>query len=259
MRFDPERLRKELIDGPVGIDSSLADDFNIQRAKNALDSTALVIEWMGIQCLLVGLNEAGVTLLDKARHWIESAIALGEIPNNHYDKYGSEAERLFRLVCCRWLLYGMHDQKSLDEGTRFSDLYYESFDDAEYRQCQAEQSIVRYLEAGRYARGIELYERENLPQPKDFAGVSTEWQMAYILCEQRLRKSYAEVDVNMAVRRFLSRNVGPWLAGGQYNTAALWMKLTAWDGVETAESARRALLCCYDYLRGLKRPAVHSS
>ena len=110
------------------------------------------IECTGIQCLVVGLNDAGVTLLEKARHWVESAITLGEIPNNHYSKYGSEAERLFRLARCRWLLYGKHDQESLDEGTRFSDLYYESFDDAEYRQSQAEESIVRYLEAGRYAR-----------------------------------------------------------------------------------------------------------
>ena len=42
MRFDPERLRKELVHGPVGIDSWLADDFEVQCAKNALDSTALV-------------------------------------------------------------------------------------------------------------------------------------------------------------------------------------------------------------------------
>ena len=78
--------------------------------------------------------------------------------------------------------------------------------------------------------------------------------MAYILCRQRLGEAYTDAEVRTAVRRFLTKKVGPWLDGGQYPTVAMWMKLTAWDGVETAESAKRALLRCYDYLRGLKGP-----
>jgi hypothetical protein len=253
-RFDPQRVRTNLLNGPVGITRYLALDFEEYRTNHALNGAALTMKCTGIKCCLVGLDEAGVAVLEKTKYWVEKSIELGEIPDHYYSKYGDEAVRLLRLALCRWLLYGKHDQEVLDEAARFNDAYLESMD-AEYRRAQVEVSIVGYLDARWYARGIELYELEDLPRLTDLARIRTECQMAYVLCKQRLQRTYPDAEVKLAVRKFLSKNVATWLGEGQYPTVAVWMKLTAWEGAEVAESARRALLCCYGYLRGLKRPS----
>ena len=202
-----------------------------------------------VECYLVGLRDAGEMVLKKAERWLLTAIEEHEIPVNHYIHYGEEAARLEWLAICRWLLYGKHDQASLDEAIEFEELFHS---EAEYPREHVESAMDVYLEAGQLARAVELYESVRLTKPKRWDGVRTGAQLAYMICRHRLGLAYTPDEMQAGVRKVLTRLVPEMLGSGLYYWVALWMKITAWDGLQ--ESAYEALMSCYDYLGGLRRP-----
>ena len=117
VKFDPDTSREMLL-GPVGIRYYLSADFDSLRTDRALGGSADGALLKAIECVLVAFDEPAVWLLEKAKGWLEAAIAMDERPNR-YDRNFTEAQRHEDLAQCNWLLTGVHDAETIAGRLRF--------------------------------------------------------------------------------------------------------------------------------------------
>lgn|SRR5487761_730041 len=242
--FDVDKTRGQLLSG-IGIERYLSRDFERAREKRALTSTSSSIIGCAIECLLVGFDEPAYKLLEKAREWLVAAIAGKELRRGFTLEW-AEPARLEHLGLCEWLLTGKHAAELLSDAVKGHDRYWQIHGPD---KLSVDLALVTYLDAGACDQAIELFERtRGLSPPKSLSQVRTEGRMAYVLCRHRRDRSCSEEEIRVCLRRFLSGQVKQWLNDGLYSVLVRWMKIAHWNGVESAQSAREALLHCYDYL-----------
>ena len=72
---------------------------------------------------MVGLDDAGYQLAEKARVWLRVAIDENEI-HRLYIRYGTEAERSTDYAMADWLLGGSDVLRFLKEAVSLTETYY---------------------------------------------------------------------------------------------------------------------------------------
>jgi hypothetical protein len=242
--FDADHERQLLL-GPVGFDWRLGLDQAEARSERSMGNHASSFVRMAVQCLVVGFDDPAYQLLQKAKSWLETAIAENEIPRSYF-QYGTEASRFRDLALCKWFLDGTHDSASLSRAVSLREQYFET---RGADKVEVGMVLPIYVEAGDNDLGMRRFEStRGMSPPKSLRNVSGEGRMAYVLCRQHLDGDYVQSDIDEALQRVFRRHMDEWLNHGQATTAARWMKIAHWDRTHSTESAKAALLHCYDYV-----------
>lgn len=241
--FDVAATKSQLL-SEVGFEWELSSDFERARSKRSLTGWGSGFLHRAIECLLVGFDEPAYKLLEKALVWLLAAMDEKEVPRG-LTLNGAETFRLEDIAICRWLLSGQHDAESLQSAVKRREVDMTS----EGRHKQSlELTLVVYLDAGRCERAIELFDTtRGFSPPKSPAQVRTQARMVYVLCKHRCRGEYTDGDIRKCLASFLRKQVDECLKG-PYTTLARWMKIAHWDGIASRESARAALLHCFNYV-----------
>lgn len=240
--FDIAKKRSLLL-SEIGFEWYLSRELGEARARRSLTGTASSLLASGVKCLLVGFDEPAYKLLEKAREWLLVAMEEKEVPRGS-TLNGAETLRLQDIALCNWLLTGSHDAECLRRAISGEELDMAS--EGQERHV-LELTLAVYLDAGQYERAIELFETTaGLSPPKSLANVRTEARMVYVLCKHRCRSEYSAEEVRKCLNQFLRCRVDEWLNTGLYTNMARWMKIAHWNGTESRESAREALLHCFD-------------
>jgi hypothetical protein len=249
--FDPVK-RRSLLLGDLGVEWELRQDFDECRALGGLGGNADAFLGSGILCLLIGLDQSASKLFQKAKQWIEAAIANDERPN-WYRAGGTEASRYHTLAICNWLLDARHDADSFQHYVSFEDQY---FMDPQVARDKIEASLVvpAYVSARALQRALEIIAMARIPEPKSLNGIRSEAQMSYALARHRLGLEFTSDEIDTALQRFLTRHMDKWLGDGHAVRAAEWMKIAYWDPSESRISPHDAILKCYQHLPNCTRP-----
>jgi hypothetical protein len=205
-----------------------------------------------VLCLLVGLNEGASKLLQKAKQWVEIAIAEDE-GGATLGPGGNAASRHHTVAMCTWLLEGRHDAEALQQFVVFEDKFIKQ---PAIAKDKIEVSLVlpTYINARAFERTLEIFAVARIPEPKSLEGIRNGAQMSYVLARHRMGLDYTADEVDGALKRFLMRHMDKWLGDGHAVQAAEWMKIAYWDPHEAEMSPKEAILKCYDHLPHCTRP-----
>ena len=245
--FAPERLRANL-EGTVGYEFDLASPFEDAETVGGLASSAHAFLNSGIACVLVGLDEPAHRLFSKAYDWLVAAISEDERPSAYF-AHGTEALRLADLALLNWLLEGIHDSGSQDHYVQQMDRYFEG--QKRLDRIGLLHSLVNYIAGGYIDRAFELVQKtKGLSAPRSRTQISNEAHVVHVLKEYGLDS----VEGRVAVRLFLDRSMGTWLANGHFGEAANWVKIAYWSQEATAVTPVQVVLQCYRHLPNCEPP-----
>lgn len=251
-RFDPLAQRQRAQDAVTGYRRMLKRSFREVEALCALGDAALSFTESAIKYLIIGLDDVADALFQKAREWVLASITREERPG-HYELGWTEASRYHTLALCNWFLEGRDDTESLACHMRYYDLFLSTT--PANNPVEISCTLPRYVDAGAYARVIELFEAtRGLKRPKSLTNVRAEGVMSYVLSRSRLGLEYSEAEVGTAVKLFLDRYLEDWLANGFYYQSAVWMRIAYRHGAQTELSPKETVLKVYDHLPGTKAP-----
>jgi hypothetical protein len=254
--FSPAKVREYLLEG--GVRFELAADFNEISLRESLTGYAMGFVETAIQCVLVGLAEPAIWILEKAAKWLPEAIAKEEDPYSaiHDDPQrsldGTRSLQYDSLAMSNFLLTGQHDIENLRHAVHFKNRYIAV---GEWERDDPELILPLYCDAGEFASAIAIFEQVcSGLEIGDLTVIDDSGSMSYLYSCHRLGKRFSESDLNMARDGFLKRTVPELLGHGNYSGAARWMKLFFWNGEESRDAAWKSVLRCYDYLPGVKQP-----
>ena len=89
-----------------GVQRLLGESISHARSGRFLASWARACYSDGVQAALCGLDSEASDLLNRAREWLQTAIAEQEVPEHHYFPLVHEANCHLKLALCHWLLDG---------------------------------------------------------------------------------------------------------------------------------------------------------
>ena len=245
--FDPANHRLRLT-GDTGYEWVLSLPFEKAGDVGGLASNADADINMAVRCILVGYREPARALLARAHEWLSIAIRDNERPRPLGAPGGAEAERHHNLALCNWLITGKHDIENFSLSIGYFEQFLNGSPRVATNKMQIDLSMAHYVDAKAYAEGLSRFENARIAPPASPKRVSSEAQMAYVLCRNGLYGEFSPADIETAKTAFLKRNTNQWLTNGLFSSAAEWMKVTRWPGEETEASAWAAVLRCYDYL-----------
>lgn len=198
--------------------------------------------------------------IPRALDWLNQAIKgkekFGESQNFHHMRLH------WARAISKWLLSAETGKDDWAEAMRFElDYWKDEPNTATWtiRHC-LDDYMAFALQAGRYAEGIETYERlvgvkkvplSKILKPRDYA---------YALCLQQTQGQFNDEDLFEAGRRVLQANLKEeWLGRGQSIRAATWLKIVYWDrdlraGRAPVLTPLQALLKAYDDMPNVPRP-----
>ncbi len=214
-RFSREEAKASLT-GDVGYEFDLSSPFEAARSVGGLASSARSFVNSAIKCFLVGYDDPGYQLLEKAEQWLEAAIESNEQPRRYFE-YGTEAIRLYDLALCRWLAHNAHDIDSLTQSINFRERYF----DKATKSDRVEFVLVlpEYLDAGRFDEAMRrtqgLWKSGRLPPEVEAAAAIANGQGEEIVGRKL-------IDSLLGVR------IPEWLARGHFDVAAKWLKVAHW-------------------------------
>jgi hypothetical protein len=244
--FDPIKTREHLL-ASYGVAMNLTAEFDPIQKDRSLTGYGEAMINQGIECLLVGLDDLGYQVLERGVRWLSIANEEREIPHIYFPDT-TEAARYFAVGLGNWLLHGLHDWNAFDKFARHYDQY---FSRQNVLDC-AELGLVlpEYVAARACERAIDLFERTSaLKMPRSLNNIRSAPCMSYVVAIHRLGRQYTENDLRQALQSFLSQEIPSDLGSNHRKAAATWMKIAHWTGEQTRQSAREALLHCYDYLK----------
>ena len=242
---------QERLSGPGGaVAIALQQDFQRSKTRNGLANSASFFLKRAVECILVDLDGAADELLNKAKHWLQVAIEVSEMPER-YVPNRTEQRRHADLALCHWLLYNRHDRENLEHAVLHLERYVGSVP-APSLEGRLVLAFQIFLEAGEYSRIVKLCEQHHVfPIPTDLVscdiGHST-GVMCRMLAQHRLGLACPEEFVTAAVNSFLPAAIESMCDNLQFDLIARWMKLIYWRGELSPPSAKEALLQSRVYL-----------
>lgn len=244
--------------GDCGIAFDLGEDISLAKDVGGRGSSAHAFLGTAIRCMLNGLDEPAIQLLEKAQKWVSAALAENEVPKRFLndERYSLDGDAAFRyqtLAMTNWLLNGQHDTENFRRFVESKDRFLMS-SAAGKDKVNVSLALPTYVDAGAYQRALELFASAGLTAPNSRSSVKNEGQMAYLLCRHRLGENSTEAEVNSVTRKFLDVNVDAWLSNGHFIRTAEWMKIVYWQQGKAGVSAKEALLKSYDHLPEYRRP-----
>ena len=192
-----------------------------------------------IECILVGLDQPAMWLLEKALKWLDA-------------ERNADAPVFYNTAQCKWLLSGTHDEASLRQSTALHDMdrHIENWD-----ADTVELALPYWLESGEFEKACEIFEETpGTKRPTNINEIAREGSMAYVVCLQRLGRQYTKDEVDIAIDCYFRRSVPDLLSRGHAQNVARWMKIIFWDGTGTREAAWKTILRAYDFLPGVECP-----
>jgi hypothetical protein len=208
-----------------------------------------------VYAFICGLHEEGTVMAQRARQGLASGSALDhdyQWEPRMYHIYAHEAFRFADLALARWLETGTPDPASHRSAMEFTE---KSVDAGRaYYRSAGNETVDYYMaeavQAGEWARGLQYCEEEDpgAAKPVTLTRVQSARRVGYVLCRQAMIRQWDEADVHRAVDRFLSRNMGTWLANGLARDAARWLKIR-YAHLGARLSPRDALARSLSYLR----------
>ena len=249
-QFVPAATRAHLL-ASYGIAMNLDADFDQIRNDRSLTGYGEAMISQGIECLLVGLDDAGNQVLERGVQWLTVANEEKEMPRIYFPN-ATEAARYFAVGLGNWLLHDIHDCNAFDKFTWHYDQYFSVQKTLDRKECSS--ALPEYVAAGMYQRAINLF--ESIPgakKPVDLRNLSAPG-ISYAVAVHRLRLQYPEDELRQATQLFLSREIPSDLKNNHRKAAATWMKVAHWANESKPRSAREALLRCYDYLPNVSCP-----
>jgi hypothetical protein len=244
--YDPVR-EKQLLEESWGWRRCQNRDFDEVKAIGGVGSSAVSYVDVGIECLLVGLDEPAFKVLARAEQWVRWAIAAQEKPQRYAADF-TEAQWFEALAMCVWILYERQDEESWAHYLEHENRHLWGSDPSALK-LNASYVLVSYVDAGAYEDALAIHKGvQKFSVPKSLKGHMEEPGMAYVLCRHRLGLEYEAEDVDKALGRFLRHHLNYWLVNGHFSRVARWLKIAHWNGRPNPPSPKEVLLKCYDYL-----------
>ena len=187
VKFDPLKEREILLSN-TGVRRQLAYEFENDRANGWLTSHGNAFIGSAIECILTGLEQPAVWLLEESHRWLTAGIEENEESPIYC------ALRNEWLAECKWLLAGVHDAENLRESRRRT----EELDgpwageateelDGPWTGEAVELCLPKYCDAGEFARACEIFEScSGREKPADLSEINDGGSMAYVICAHRL-------------------------------------------------------------------------
>lgn len=206
------------------------------RSSTILNEAALAI--------IVGLREPGLQLAEKVLEWVSIAIDEQERPM-YYSPKGTEAQRYACKAFALWLLGRPIDSELVELFVANS---------TEYRLGEGKDkigislSLPEYVALEAYEPALDVWQQCGKFQPPPaIEKITSEANMCYVVANHRLGREYSADDEQLALSRFLKRNVdAAWLARGHAMRVATWMKIAYWKpGDDPIETVMR----CHEFLK----------
>jgi hypothetical protein len=265
MLFNPVRKREVFLEEDrAWLRRRLAQEFEVGEPMGNIASSRL--DDM-IRASLVGLHGDVWPMLPSVISWLDRTIEGDE-------QFGESVA--FHRMTLRWAramaLWLCRDQQSMldwNEARVFEAAYWK-----DERRPLTQKEIVGIVlndymafcvQAGRYAEGIEMYERLVGVKKIGLGKVLKPREYAYGVCLQQVRGEYDEQALFEAGRRMLQANLEEtWLGGGQGIRAATWLKIVYWDrDVRAGRPARltpqQTLLKAYENMPNVAVPGFIQS
>lgn len=250
-QFNVEHGRKLLLDPVGGFDWALNRNIDESKARRGLTGFADSNLGRAIECFLVGFDEPAERLLEQVAKWVKIAIETNERPERYFVG-ATEAQRFQTQALCNWLLFNRHDTASLQSFVTQKDRYYNS--QKKKDKYGVSLGLLTYVNASAFERSLEIFNSTPGLSPPKSLSPRNEAEMAYILSRHHLGLQYSRDDVQVANKKFLTKNIDAWLSNGQAMRAAEWMKILYWNYGHRTIPAKHVLMKCYDYLPGRKPP-----
>ena len=228
------------LEGPGGFRTDLKADMESARAVAGLGTSAHAMLGSAIACCLVGLDEAGSQLLEKASIWLEEAIRHNE-KGQRYSPNWSEANRYLDYAICRWLMNNEHSQDAYGSFLSYEERYLEGAPKAASDRKVAPFVITPFLDARAYGRVVSLAQSvSGFAPPRTAEDVKDEVQLCYHL--SGAHDAIAGNTSRAAINRVLSRKGQEWLEHGSYIHMAEWCKIVFWEnGIRSIDALRQII------------------
>lgn len=229
--FSFKHLQK-ITAGKTGYALDLAVDYGEAKSLGGLASSASSFLNTATACIWTGLDEPARQLLEKSRKWLEDATANNERPPRYFP-HATEAQRIYDLATCRWLIDGIQPSELLKQSIAAREQWFDS--QRKIDKTSFVMTVHQYLDAGAYAQMMQR--------------ISQVWPDG---------RRPLEIDVaSQAVVPNLDRNrvenlypqrMAEWLGAGRYLDAACWLKVGLW----VADSSRSP----FDIVREARKYAL---
>jgi hypothetical protein len=164
-----------------------------------------------VACILTDLHEPARQLLEKSRKWLEDANANNERPQRYFP-HATEAQRLYDLATCRWLLEGIHSSQLLEQSIAARERWFDS--QRKMDRTSFVMTVHHYLDARAQAQMTRH--------------ISRLWPDGKRPVEIEVA-SQALASNRSIIENLYAQRMGEWLSVGRYLDAACWLKVGLWS------------------------------
>lgn len=256
MKFDPERKRLSFIEGG-GLERAAASrELSGKPIGNYadIDLHSVAYSW------LVGLHQEMAPVIPRALGWLDQAIERREVmgPSAAFHQMQLHWARAMG----KWMLHGQNAADDWFQALYLEQAYWQ--DEPNTAAWTVAHCLDDYMafavQAGRYAEGINTYERLVGAKKLSPSKIRKPGEYAYALCLQQGQGLFNEQDIFEAGRRVLQANLeDSWLGRGQSLRGATWLKIVYWDrdlrvGRTPALTPLQTVLKAYENMPGVAVP-----
>jgi len=202
--------------GDLGYEFDLSSSFEAAKSAGGLGSSARSFINSAIKCFLVGYDDPGRRLLEKAERWLEVAIESNEQPQRYFAD-GTEAIRFYDLALCRWLAHDAHDVDSLKRSIEHRERYFDKA--TKIDRIEFVLVLPEYVDAGSF--GAASRRAHGL---WGSGKIQLELAAAIAISDEQSRN----ISGLKQIDTLLDTRMPEWLGRGQFDLAAKWLKVARW-------------------------------
>jgi hypothetical protein len=237
----PKRI--SWLDGPIGIESDLAEPIERAESKRSLRNWSEEFITCALHCILVGRRIGAIALLNKAREWIERAVEQNEAR--------TVAGIYFQYQTCalaHWLADNIHDDKSLAICIEQQQRLFQA-NPEDLRTIEFHWAAVTFLNAGAHEQLLELAARSGTIDINNLRlSAANEKTMALALADQASHQRFDPAKVEKTTKKFLDGHVGRWFKDGQATRVAEWLKVIYWQRGESGLTPEEVIMKALNHM-----------
>lgn len=199
-----------------------------------------------IYCILVGLDDPSIKLLDKSQSWARAAV------ESQHEVSGWITFET--LAICEWLISGRHEPELYG---KLVDLKFKALSGAQtpFDKINVSFALPAFIDAGEYEQATKVFGLcKALKMPNRLSQIRNEAQLCLAIAKHRLGLDYLEDEILQVCEKFMLKNMDKWLGDGHSIRAARWMKIIYWNPEPAKRSPFETVLKCYDFLPNCERP-----
>lgn len=203
---------------------------------------------------LVGLYEEMAPIFPLAIDWLAKAIETDEDCGKNRDVYRNELHEGKALAL--WMRDGVNaveEWNAARQALRATAQQDGMYSRTEIKTDYLDHYVALCYQAGQYEEGIVEYEKYHGVEALSVTKTLSPRKIAYALCLHEARRQFDRKELFQAGRKMLQAYLqGSWLKG-QFDYAAMWLKIVYWHH-DPSLTPLQTLLKAYENMPDVPRP-----